>query len=85
MDYAVIHKGIIMKIKQLGSNQMLMCMSDIEILFSYETPVAGHSDKLGWFRTNKKYSVTTSRHINRYLNGNDVVTISSEEIEKLLK
>ncbi len=74
-----------MKIKQLGSNQMLMCMSDIEILFSYETPVAGHSDKLGWFRTNKKYSVTTSRHINRYLNGNDVVTISSEEIEKLLK
>jgi len=41
------------------------------ILFSYKTPVAGRDDK-GSFRTDKKFSVTTSKHINKYLGGKDV-------------
>ena len=46
-------------------------MDGIKVLYSYETPVAGY-DVNGAFRTNTKYSVTTSRHINKYLGGRDV-------------
>ena len=59
-----------MKLKQIASN-----MTEIEIhqavsppyyvLFSYSTPVAGRSD-VGVFKTAKKYSATTTKHINRY-------------------
>ena len=41
------------------------------ILFSYSTPVAGW-DENGAFRTDEKFSVTTSKHINKYLGGKDV-------------
>lgn len=46
-------------------------MDGIKVLYSYETPVAGF-DSAGAFRTDTKYSVTTSRHINKYLGGKDV-------------
>ena len=35
------------------------------------TPVAGYSDE-GAFRTDKFYSVTTSKHINKYLGGKHI-------------
>jgi len=41
------------------------------IMFSYSTPVAGQDDK-GLFRTAQHYSSTTSRHINKYLEGKNV-------------
>ena len=40
-------------------------------MFSYKTTVAGYDDQ-GAFRTSTKYSVTTSKHINKYLGGKDV-------------
>jgi len=43
----------------------------MSILFSYETPVAGWDDK-GAFRTEQKFSATTSKHINKYLGGKDI-------------
>jgi hypothetical protein len=58
-----------MKIKQLASNMTLLSLGDgSEVMFSYETPVAGH-DSLFAFRTTEKYSVTTTKHINKYLRG----------------
>jgi hypothetical protein len=47
-------------------------------MFSYQTPVAGYDD-LGAFRTDTKYSVTTSRQINQYLGGKDVGRVVSQE------
>ena len=41
------------------------------VLFSYETPVAGWCEQ-GAFRTEDKFSMTTSKHINKYLGGKDV-------------
>ena len=41
------------------------------MLYSYSTPVAGYSDE-GAFRTDKYYSVTTSKHINKYLGGKHI-------------
>ena len=40
-----------------------------DVLFSYETPVAAFIEGEGYVRTATKYSVTTSRHINKWLDG----------------
>lgn len=56
-----------MKIKSIGLNKTLVSFKDCEILVSYETPVAGFTDKLGYFKTSEFHSMTTSKHINQYL------------------
>ena len=57
-----------MILRQLGSNQTELSLNNgNSIFFSYETPVAGYSDDIGFFRTATYYSKTTSRHINAYL------------------
>lgn len=38
-----------------------------EVLFSYNTPVAGYKPGFGYFKTDTFWSVTTSKHINAYL------------------
>tara|TARA_X000001388_G_scaffold3197_1_gene2285 strand:+ start:615 stop:839 length:225 start_codon:yes stop_codon:yes gene_type:complete len=74
-----------MKIKNIGSNMTELNLNGISVLFSYETPVAGW-DNEGAFRTDEKFSATTSKHINKYLGGKDVGrTIPQLEIEKLVK
>ena len=62
-----------MKFRKIGSNMQELLVQptegsihDLCILFSYETPVAGW-DKHGAFKTEKKFSATTTRHINKYL------------------
>tara|TARA_B100000795_G_C22583295_1_gene354663 strand:- start:285 stop:599 length:315 start_codon:yes stop_codon:yes gene_type:complete len=73
-----------MKIKQIASNMTLLSLSDgSEVMFSYETPVAGR-DSLFAFRTTEKYSVTTTKHINKYLRGLPVnfTTVVEEYSEK---
>lgn len=60
-----------MQLKNVGHNMTELKVNNVSILFSYETPVAGH-DEQGAFRTDKYYSVTTSRHINKYLGGKDI-------------
>tara|TARA_B100000902_G_scaffold144976_1_gene142262 strand:+ start:209 stop:436 length:228 start_codon:yes stop_codon:yes gene_type:complete len=61
-----------MKLNQQGSNMTeIVTNAGKRILFSYETPVAGWSEQ-GAFRTDEKFSVTTSKHINKYLGGKDV-------------
>jgi tRNA splicing ligase len=39
--------------------------SDTKVLFSYRTPVAAFIDGI-WYRTEKKWSNTTTRHINTW-------------------
>ena len=69
-----------MILKQIGSNQTELTLNNgNSIFFSYETPVAGYSDEIGFFRTATYYSKTTSRHINQYLPDVDNVTEVPEE------
>lgn len=58
-----------MNLKPLKSNMTEVTTDKAVILFSYSTPVAAcvHGD--GYYRTSKKWSVTTSRHINQWLDG----------------
>lgn len=60
-----------MSIKSLGSNQTLVCKDNgTLILVSYSTPVAAYVPTEGYYRTDTKFSTTTSRHINKWCAAN---------------
>ncbi|MGA1049236.1 MAG: hypothetical protein ACO3UU_14615 [Minisyncoccia bacterium] len=73
-----------MKLIKLGNNETLLQTNHgYEILYSYETPVAGYSPLLGHFKTTEHYSATTTKHINKYLKGNEAFLISPTDIERM--
>jgi len=55
-----------MKLKPIGSNKTELTISPrIQVLFSYETPVAAWIDGQ-YYKTDVKWSKTTSKHINSW-------------------
>ena len=80
-----------MQLKSFAVNRTLLLFDDgTEILFSYETPVAGYSNSLGFVKTDHWYSSTTTRHINRYLKDStfridDVKTVDQSVINNLIR
>lgn len=59
-----------MKLIDLGTHQRELAVGGKLILFSYQTPVAAYIDGK-YYRTQEKYSVTTSSHINKWLGDNE--------------
>ena len=60
-----------MKLNNIASNVTeIIAANGSKIMFSYETPVAGHIENYGFFKTTTKHSVTTTKHINKYLRDN---------------
>jgi hypothetical protein len=51
--------------KQVGSKQMFIhtYTNGAQIVRSYVTPVAAYIPALGFFKTDEKFSATTTRHI----------------------
>ena len=68
-----------MILRQLGSNQTELSLNNGDsIFFSYETPVAGFTRSIGYFKTSTWYSSTTTRHINKYfkhIDSNNITTV----------
>ena len=62
-----------MQLTPIASNMTEVETSEARILFSYRTPVAAYVFGEGYVRTEKWWSVTTSRHINKWI-GKDVPT-----------
>ena len=59
-----------MKLRPIASSMTEVETAKATILFSYSTPVACcMNDGAGYFRTSQKWSVTTSKHINKWLAG----------------
>jgi len=59
-----------MNLKPIASNMTQLTLANgIKVLFSYETPVACELNS-GYYRTAKKWSQTTTKHINKWLAGN---------------
>jgi len=59
-----------MKINNVGSNMTeLATNSGTVILFSYSTPVAAMLPSGQYVKTSERYSQTTTRHINKWLQG----------------
>ena len=74
-----------LSIRPLGANQTVLTVGNDEIFFSYQTPVAGFSSNdCTYFKTNKKFSRTTSKHITQYLDGRDAVELDQDKIESIL-
>jgi len=82
-----------MKLTPLKSNMTEIEIGDKTILFSYKTPVAYHQAGVGYAKTNKYWSVTTSKHINQWLKmngfdasrGDQLKEVNQEELDNLVK
>ena len=79
-----------MKLHSFATNRTLLTFADgTEVFFSYSTPVAGYSDKLGFVKTKQWYSSTTTRHINKYLDKSTtrpdlISTVEQSTIDNLI-
>ncbi len=56
------------KVTSKGNKREVVYSNGVRILFSYKTPVAGE-DEYGFFKTEKKWSVTTTKHITGWARG----------------
>jgi len=74
-----------MKLRKIANNQTELLLADgTQVLISYETPVAACVGG-DWFRTSKKWSATTSGHINKWLEGMNTDEKPQEFFDELLK
>lgn len=78
-------------LRQLGSNQTLLILNKdqgpmVEVLFSYETPVAAWSSNRCYMQSDKHYSRTTDKHIRAYLGSHNAAPeiVSQATIDALL-
>lgn len=74
------------KIKRIGSQSVTeMHIGDRVILVSYETPVAYFAPGEGFVRTSKRFSKTTSKHINQFFQRHGAYNcgreVSQEQLE----
>ena len=68
-----------MRLKKIKPNCHALYMNDKSIiLFSYQVPVAYYDSYENYYRTSKKFSRTTSGHINSWLGG-----LSAKETDQL--
>lgn len=57
-----------MKVSHPHANvTVIQFANGFEVMFSYNTPVAGFAPNVGWFKTQVYFSATTTKHINLYL------------------
>ena len=74
-----------MKLTPIAANQNEVTINDgTQIFFSYRTPVAAYLPSKGYVRTERFWSKTTSRHINKWLQGvNNVSEVSQTVLDNL--
>ena len=72
-----------MQLTPIGSNMTEVETADARILFSYRTPVAAYVFGEGYVKTSTWYSTTTSRHINKWLQGVNADTVDQEMLDSL--
>jgi hypothetical protein len=78
-----------MKLNPIAQNQNEIELNDKVIFISYQTPVAYWESGKGAFKTEKKWSVTTSKHVNQWLRGKgynpaEVPTVPQNLLDGLL-
>ena len=79
-----VNKGALMQLTPIASNMTEVETSEARILFSYRTPVAAYVFGEGFVRTEKWWSVTTSRHINKWLDGGTAKEVSQTYLDNLV-
>lgn len=71
--------------RENNSNVTEIHLGGQSFLFSYETLVAGYIPEIGEWRTVRKWSRTTEKHINWYIAGADPLLLTNDEKEALLQ
>ncbi len=74
-----------MQLTPIASNMTEVETSEARILFSYRTPVAAYVFGEGFVKTEKWWSVTTSRHINKWLDGGTAKEVAQTYLDKLVQ
>ena len=76
-----------MKLTPIAANQTELTLNNgTQVFFSYKTPVAAYCSESGRFlRTNYKWSVTTSRHINKWLDTRIAENVDQSVLDNLVK
>ena len=73
-----------MQLTPIASKMTEVETSEARILFSYRTPVAAYVFGRGYVKTEKYWSVTTSRHINKWIKMDlpqaGFVAVNTEEV-----
>ena len=59
-----------MKVKSLKANQTEIELDGKTVFVSYKTPVAAFISGVGIVKTSKKWSQTTSKHVNQWIREN---------------
>mgnify|MGYP003659868098 CR=1 FL=1 len=73
-----------MKLKTIGTNRTEVHTNEgAVIFFSYNTPVAAQLAQGGFVRTNTRWSVTTSKHINQWLDGAKAKAVDQSVLDTL--
>ena len=68
-----------MRLTPIAANQTEIETADARIFFSYSTPVAAYIFGEGFVRSEEFFSVTTSRHINKWIG----VDSKSDDIKRV--
>ena len=74
-----------MQLKRIAANQTEIVLNNgTTIFFSYDTPVAAQLPDYEYVRTATKWSVTTSKHINKWLEGVIATEVSQDILDNLV-
>lgn len=72
-------------VQPIASNMTLLQTESSLVLFSYATPVAVYDKRNhDYFKTAKKWSKTTTRHINKWLDGVQAQEMPQEFFDEYL-
>ena len=74
-----------MQLKRIAANQTEVSLNNgTKVFFSYDTPVAAQLPDYEYVRTATKWSVTTSKHINKWLEGVIATEVSQDILDNLV-
>lgn len=85
MMYTYQQRGTDMQLTKLNPNMTEVSFGETTVLFSYNTPVAYTDEKGNHFKTDKKWSNTTSKHINKWLAGEPAQLVNQSVLDNLIK
>tara|TARA_B100001996_G_C18447466_1_gene510890 strand:+ start:131 stop:361 length:231 start_codon:yes stop_codon:yes gene_type:complete len=75
-----------MKLTPIAANRTQLNLNDgTEVFFSYETPVAAKLPNYDYIRTATKWSMTTTKHINQWLEGVTAETVDQSILDNLVR
>ena len=74
-----------MKLTPIAANQNEVEFTNgTQVFFSYKTPVAAKLPNYDYIRTATKWSQTTTRHINKWLEGVNAKEVKQEVLDNLV-